>query len=65
MLLPADKQDDFLANMEELYLEKWLPRFGKHKADWIWRTQGFRLVFSKALTYVLDIFDRIKSLKIG
>ncbi|UVK38902.1 hypothetical protein LHFGNBLO_000206 [Mesorhizobium sp. AR10] len=35
MLMPADKSADIIANMEELYREVWLPKYGQRKANWI------------------------------
>ncbi|CAN7506050.1 hypothetical protein [Pararhizobium sp. LjRoot238] len=44
MMLPSDVGDDFLANMEIKYQEKWLPAFGARRAKWMWRRQCMGMV---------------------
>lgn len=53
MLMPVIMSTDFLANTEEVFIEKWVPKYGIRRAKILWHTQCGRMVvqhwFDKAM----------------
>ncbi|RWD33931.1 MAG: hypothetical protein EOS34_17345 [Mesorhizobium sp.] len=65
LLMPADKSNDIIANMELLYQEKWLPKYGVRRANWIWKTQALQVIVRRWAWPITFIVGAIKALKIG
>jgi len=63
-LLPATVSEDVIANLHELYVEKWMPRHGVRKARQIWKTQAGLLIFWHWLAPVLNLVDKVRGLRL-
>ena len=62
LLLPADTSEDVIANLEELFHESWVPRYGVTKARRIWRFQSFQIIGRRFIGMLLDFAERLKKL---
>ncbi len=45
LLTPSSLAQDFLANLEELYVEKWVSRYGPRRARLLWLSQCMQFAF--------------------
>ena len=39
MVIPSDVSADFIANLEEVFTCRWVPKFGRRRATWLWYSQ--------------------------
>lgn len=53
-LIPPAKSIDFLANFENIYQDRYVPRFGPHLAKVIWHIQCARMVFEHWKTTIFE-----------
>lgn len=65
LLLPVTKSGDIIANMEELYHETWVPKYGLRKAKWIWRLQSLQFIAWRWAWPITFIWGAIKAIKPG
>jgi hypothetical protein len=64
-LLPLSKSEDVIANLNEIFREKWIRRHGIRSARSIWRLQAALIVVQHWLAPIAVLFDRIKAAKLG
>lgn len=61
-LLPTKVSDDFIVNMEELYLTNWLPKYGRRKARFIWACQSIGMICNSWLSPLLGLVEKVKKI---
>ena len=62
LLLPLGNPDDFLANLEDIYRQKWVPEFGARRARWIWHCQCIGRVIGFWFETAMSALERIRKL---
>ncbi|MES5098952.1 hypothetical protein ABUK73_12030 [Agrobacterium sp. BA1120] len=65
LTLPSDISSDFINNMEDIFLERWVPRYGLRRARWIWHTQCYGFIIRNWFEHILLIAERVMKLKSG
>ncbi|OLP44616.1 hypothetical protein [Rhizobium oryziradicis] len=63
LALPTSKAGDFIDNLEKLFSENWVPKYGIRRARLIWHRQCFGLVVRYWFDLLLSTVERLK--KIG
>lgn len=59
LLTPSALAQDFLANMEELFFEVWVPRYGLRRARILWVSQCLQMVVGHWGTIALSLHERL------
>lgn len=65
LLTSAEAGPDFVQNMEELYYDRWLPKYGAKKARAIVISQGVQFIGRQWISPILKLFDRLKAFSVG
>jgi hypothetical protein len=59
LLTPAALAQDFLANMEVLFAEKWVPLYGIRRAKLLWFSQCLQMVVGHWSTVALCLYEKL------
>lgn len=59
VLTPSALAQDFLVNMEELFLETWVPRYGVRRARLLWLSQCLQMVVGHWGTLAIELYERL------
>lgn len=62
LVLPIAISRDFIANMEIIHDDTWLPRYGIRRARWLWHSQALRKIVDHWLDAVVGILTRIRKI---
>ncbi|KQV27852.1 hypothetical protein ASC97_05670 [Rhizobium sp. Root1203] len=65
LLTPASAGPDFVLNLEEVYFDRWLPKYGARRARLIVISQGIQFVGRQWIGPLVKLFDRLKSFALG
>lgn len=65
LLTPHAVSEDFIANMEILYEEIWIPNYGLRRARMIWISQSIQLVAGYWIGKVLGLIEKLKPFILG
>ncbi|WP_075289888.1 hypothetical protein [Pararhizobium arenae] len=62
LLVPVALSGDFLANLEIVYSEKWLTRYGKRQANMLWHSQCARMAARHWVDRITETFTAIRKI---
>lgn len=60
ILVPTSITSDFLANLTEIYVTRWLPNYGARRANWLWHRQCIGLVFCHWFDVGVTAVERVR-----
>jgi len=65
LMMPASTSEEIIENMEDIYRDNWVPRYGKRRADWIWRWQVVQFILWRWTWPVMSLLGALKLIKLG